>query len=144
MTYEPELTCAGNDDELVCETGKIDTGVVDVVPGEEGVTVLELFAGIGARLEAVLAADIEVKSYVQCERSLQARIVARHRVQRFREEYPGVLSAEAVQGFQSKLPHDVRLISENHRVELGSPVDILRRSQDGNAKACPWLARERG
>lgn len=66
----------------------LQSGLVTWNPGEEGITMLELFSGIGVGLEAVLKADIRVKRYVCVETGWQAQAVARERVVQMQKRFP--------------------------------------------------------
>lgn len=94
-------------------------------PGKDGITLLELFSGIGVGLEAVLSAGIQVKCYICVETCWQAQIVARERVKQMRLCFPDLISDEALRGFQSTLPAHVRLLGELHLQALDAPIDML-------------------
>ena len=93
-------------------------------PPEEGITLVELFAGIGTGLAAVLEAGLKVRQYIHVDSGFAANRAARHHVQRLLALYPEQLPPSAIRGCFGKLPRDITLISEDDLRRLGH-VDLL-------------------
>ena len=93
-------------------------------PPEEGITLVELFAGIGTGLAAVLEAGLKVRRYIHVDSGFAANRAARHHVQRLLGLYPEQLPPSAIRGCFGKLPRDVTLISDDDLRRLGH-VDLI-------------------
>jgi hypothetical protein len=93
-------------------------------PPDEGITLVELFAGIGTGLAAVLEAGLKVRRYIHVDSAFAANRTARHHMQRLLALYPDQLPPSAIRGCFGKLPRDVTLISEDDLRRLGH-VDLI-------------------
>jgi hypothetical protein len=93
-------------------------------PPDTGITLVELFGGIGTGLVAILEAGLTVKRYVYVDNSQVSTRVARHHLHQLMVLYPQQLHSTAIHGCFSRLPHDVTLISEADLRHLG-PVDMV-------------------
>jgi hypothetical protein len=93
-------------------------------PPDEGITLVELFAGIGTGLAAVLEAGLKVRQYIHVDSGFAANRAARHHMQRLLALYPEQLPPSAIRGCFGKLPRDVTLISHDDLRRLGH-VDLV-------------------
>ena len=82
-------------------------------PPDEGITLVELFAGIGTGLAAVLEAGLKVRRYVHVDNGFAANRAARHHMQRLLALYLEQLPPSAIRGCFGKLPWNVTLVSED-------------------------------
>jgi hypothetical protein len=82
-------------------------------PPDEGITLVELFAGIGTGLAVVLEVGLKVRRYIHVDSSFTANRAARHHIERLLALYPKQLPSSAIRGCFGKLPRDVTLISED-------------------------------
>jgi site-specific DNA-cytosine methylase len=74
------------------------------------VTVLCLFAGIGAELEGLLKAGIKVRKLLVVEIDPVARRILEYRVRALHNWYPDQLPAVACEGLLTALPADIRFV----------------------------------
>jgi hypothetical protein len=87
----------------------------------EGVTVLELFGGLCAGLEALLRNGVSVKRYIYCDTSAAARIVSCHRLKLFSQEYGhGLLPPAAYEQTYHTLPDNVYDINRSQLENAGA------------------------
>ena len=93
-------------------------------PPDLGITLVELFGGIGMGLAAVLETGLTVRRYVYVDNSPVSTHVARHHLHQLMVLYPQQLHPTAICGCFSRLPHDVTFISEADLRHLG-PVDMV-------------------
>jgi hypothetical protein len=93
-------------------------------PPDTGITLVELFGGIGTGLAAILEASLTVTRYVYVDNSQVSTRVARHHLHQLMVLYPQQLHPTAIHGCFSSLPRDVTLISEADLRHLG-PVDMV-------------------
>lgn len=93
-------------------------------PPDEGITLVELFAGIGTGLAAVLEAGLKVRRYIHVDSGFAANRAARHHMQRLLALYPEQLPPSAIHGCFGKLPRDVTLVSDDDLRRLGH-VDLV-------------------
>ena len=93
-------------------------------PPDTGITLVELFGGIGTGLAAVLEAGLTVRRYVYVDNSQVSTRVARHHFHQLMGLYPHQLHPSAVRGCFTRLPRDVPLISEANLRQLGR-VDMV-------------------
>jgi len=93
-------------------------------PPEDGITLVELFAGIGTGLAAVLEVGLKVKRYIHVDTGFVSNRGARHHLQRLLALYPEQLPPSAIHGCFGQLPRDVTLISDEDLRRLGH-VDLL-------------------
>jgi hypothetical protein len=93
-------------------------------PPDTGITLVELFGGIGTGLAAILEASLTVTRYVYVDNSQVSTRVARHHLHQLMVLYPQQLHPTAIHGCFSSLPRDVILISEADLRHLGS-VDMV-------------------
>jgi site-specific DNA-cytosine methylase len=107
------------------------------------VTVLCLFAGIGAELEGLLQAGIRVRKLLVVELDPVARRILEFRVRCLHRRYPSQLPAIACEGLLTAMPADVRLVGGPqlerfmpiHVVTVSSPCQGLPRA---NRNARGW------
>ena len=100
------------------------------------VTVLCLFAGIGAELEGLLQAGIRVRKLLVVEIDPVARRILEFRVRCLHRRYPDQLPAVACKGLLTAMPSDIRLVGETelerfmpiHIVTVSSPCQGLSRA----------------
>ncbi len=100
-------------------------------------TVLCLFAGIGAELEGLLRAGVSIGELLYVEIDPVARRVMEHRVRCLHQRYPELLPACAFEGFLTALPRDVRDVGDRelrrhgeiHLVTVSSPCQGAITSQ---------------
>ena len=85
---------------------------------------MELFAGIGTGLAAVLEAGLKVRRYIHVDTGFVPNRAARHHFQRLLALYPEQLPPSAIHGCFGHLPRDVTLISDEDLRRLGH-VDLL-------------------
>ena len=85
---------------------------------------MELFAGIGTGLAAVLEAGLKVRRYIHVDSGFAANRAARHHMQRLLALYPEQLPPSAIRGCFGKLPRDVTLVSADDLCRLGH-VDLV-------------------
>ena len=93
-------------------------------PPDEGITLVELFAGIGTGLAAVLEAGLKVRRYIHVDSGFAANRAARHHMQRLLALYPEQLPPSAIHGCFGKLPRDVTLVSDDDLRRVGH-VDLV-------------------
>jgi site-specific DNA-cytosine methylase len=110
------------------------------------VTVLCLFAGIGAELEGLLKAGIRVRKLLVVEIDPVARRILEFCVWALHRRYPDQLPAVACEGLLTALPADIRLVGSQelrrympiHIVTVSSPCQGLSRAnRDGRGLADP-------
>ena len=82
-------------------------------PPDEGITLVELLAGIGTGLAAVLEARLKVRRYIHVDSGFAANRAARHHIQRLLALYLEQLPPSAIRGCFGKLQWDVTLVSED-------------------------------
>ena len=82
-------------------------------PPDEGITLVELFAGIGTGLAAVFEAGLKVRRYIHVDSGFAANRAARHHMQRLLALYPEQLPPSAIRGCFGKLPWVVTLVNED-------------------------------
>lgn len=93
-------------------------------PPDEGITLVELFAGIGTGLAAVLEAGLKVRRYIHVDIGVVPNRAAQHHLQRLLALYPEQLPPSAIHGCFGQLPRDVTLISDEDLRRLGH-IDLL-------------------
>jgi hypothetical protein len=110
------------------------------------VTVLCLFAGIGAELEGLLKAGIRVRKLLVVEIDPVARRILEFCVRALHRRYPDQLPAVACEGLLTALPADIRLVGSQelrrympiHIVTVFSPCQGLSRAnRNGHGLADP-------
>jgi hypothetical protein len=100
------------------------------------VTVLCLFASIGAELEGLLKAGIRVRKLLVVEIDLVARRILEYRVRCLHHRYPDQLPSVACEGLLTAMPADIRLVGSTelerfmpiHVVTVSSPCQGLSRT----------------
>jgi hypothetical protein len=112
------------------------------------VTVLRLFAGIGAELEGLLKAGIRIRKLLVVEIDPVVRRILEYRVHVLHRRYPDQLPAVACEGLLTALPADIRLVGSPelrrfmpiHMVTVSSPCQGLSRAnRNGRGLADPRL-----
>ena len=98
--------------------------LVDLHDDPEGIVLVELFAGLGTGLAAVLEAGLSIRSYTYVDNNIMVNRAAKHHLQQLRMQYPKQLPASAIQGCMSRVPLDVTLIGEEDLLRLGK-VDLV-------------------
>jgi hypothetical protein len=71
----------------------------------------ELRGGLATELEAFLRSGYLIASYIWADTYPYAHTATSHRLSRLRSKYPRLLPPEAISGWDSRLPMDVRAIS---------------------------------
>jgi hypothetical protein len=108
------------------------------------VTVLCLFAGIGAELEGLLQAGIWVRKLLVVEIDPVARRILEFRVRCLHRRYPDQLPAVACKGLLTAMPADIRLVGglelerfmPIHVVTVSSPCQgLFRANRNGRGLA---------
>jgi hypothetical protein len=93
-------------------------------PPKEGITLLELFSGIGTGLEALLQSGMVVRRYFYVDIDLIAKQVAASRMREFTTRFPQQFTTIAWKASFTFLPFDIQLIQKKH-MELLGPVDLI-------------------
>jgi site-specific DNA-cytosine methylase len=88
------------------------------------VTVLCLFAGIGAELEGLLKAGIRVRKLLVVEIDPVARRILEFRVRCLHHRYPDQLPAVACEGLLTAMPADIRLVGPTE-LERFMPIQVV-------------------
>ena len=92
---------------------------------EGGISLYEPFARAGCSgLIACLEGGLKVKDYIWHDTCPRARALAGTLLPKLIRRFPGQLSAEAIQGFASKLPFDIRLTGAMQLANLGQ-IDVV-------------------
>ena len=81
-------------------------------PPNTGITLVEMFRGIGTWLAAVLEVGLTVTQYVYVENSQVSTRVARHHLHQLMVLYPQQLHPIVIHECFSRIPRNVTLISE--------------------------------
>ena len=90
-------------------------------------TVIELCAGIGTGLEALLKAGYQIGSYTWADINPDGHTVLQHTIPTLHEQYKGQFPLSATQGWDTRLPFDINLITREMLIEkfpLGAHVII--------------------
>jgi hypothetical protein len=93
-------------------------------PPKEGITLLELFGGIGTGLEALLQSGMVVRRYFYVDIDPIARQVAASRMREFTTRFPQQFATTAWMVSFIFLPSDIQLIQKKH-MELLGLVDLI-------------------
>jgi site-specific DNA-cytosine methylase len=93
-------------------------------PPKEGITLLELFGGIGTGFEALLQSGMVVRRYFYVDIDPIARRVAASRMKEFTTRFPQQFVTTAWKASFTFLPSDMQLIQKKH-MELLGPVDLI-------------------
>ncbi len=93
-------------------------------PPKEGITLLELFGGIGKGLEALLQSGMVVRRYFYVDIDPIARQVVASRMREFTIRFPQQFATTAWKASFTFLPSDIQLIQKKHMELLGS-VDLI-------------------
>jgi site-specific DNA-cytosine methylase len=102
---------------------------------EGWVTVLCLFAGIGAELEGLLKAGIRVRKLLVVEVDPVARRILEYRVRCLHRRYPDQLPAVACEGLLTAMPADIRLVGSTE-VERFMPIHVVTVSSPCQGLSC--------
>jgi hypothetical protein len=86
---------------------------------KEGITLLELFGGIGTGLEALLQSGMVVQKYFYVDIDLITRQVAASRMMEFTTRFPQQFTTIAWKANFTFLPFDIQLIQKKHMELLG-------------------------
>ena len=79
-----------------------------------GVIVIDLFGGMGAMLEAVLRAGLQVRNYYYCDSDLVATKVMKRRLLELALRFPTQVVVGAMDDTFAYLPQDMKSISRTH------------------------------
>ena len=90
---------------------KIMRGEIRSADPEEGVVLLDLFAGMGTALAAALQAGHRVKKWIMVEPLRKCREAAKHMAHRMRQQYPQALTTQVIEQADRWGPQDIRLWS---------------------------------
>jgi hypothetical protein len=93
-------------------------------PPKEGITLLELFGGIGTGLEALLESWMVVQKYFYVNIDPIARQVATSRMMELTARFPQQFTTTAWKASFTFLPSNIQLIQNKH-MELLGPVDFI-------------------
>jgi site-specific DNA-cytosine methylase len=93
-------------------------------PPKEGITLLELFGGIGTCLEALLQLRMVVQKYFYVNIDPIARQVAASRMMEVTTRFPQQFTTTTWKAGFIFLPFDIQLIQKKH-TELFGPVDFI-------------------
>jgi hypothetical protein len=93
-------------------------------PPKEGITLLELFGGIGIGLEALLQSGMVVQKYFYVDIDPIARQVAAFRMMEFSAKFPQQFITTTWKAGFTFLPSNIQLIQKKH-MELLGPVDLI-------------------
>jgi hypothetical protein len=93
-------------------------------PPKEGITLLELFGGIGTGLEALLQLGMVVQRYFYVDIDPIARQVAASRMMELIARFPQQFATTAWKASFTFLPSDIQLIQKKH-MELLGPMDLI-------------------
>jgi hypothetical protein len=93
-------------------------------PPKEGITLLELFGGIGTGHKALLQSGMVVRRYFYVDIDPIARQVAASRMKEFTTRFPQQFATTAWKVSFTFLPSDIQLIQKKH-MELLGPVDLI-------------------
>jgi len=93
-------------------------------PPKEGITLLELFGGIGTSLKALLQSGMVVWKYFSVDIDPIARQVATSRMREFTTRFPQQFATTAWKVSFTFLPFDIQLIQNKH-MELLGPIDLI-------------------
>jgi hypothetical protein len=88
------------------------------------VTVLCLFASIGAELEGVLKAGVRIRKLLVVEMDPIVRRILEYRVRALHRRYPDQLPAVACEGLLTVLPADIRLVG-SQELERYMPIHMV-------------------
>jgi site-specific DNA-cytosine methylase len=101
------------------EAGKGELGCAGFYQGMgTGVTLVELFGGMCAGLEATLRNGVTVSRYVYVDTNPEVRRVAQHRLSRLLAAYPQQFTVEACKGAFSFWPQDIRQLQQQQVQQL--------------------------
>jgi site-specific DNA-cytosine methylase len=93
-------------------------------PPKEGITLVELFGGIGTCFEALLQSGMVVQRYFYINIDLIAKQVATPRMMELTARFPQQFATIAWKASFTFLPFDIQLIQKKH-MELLGPVDLI-------------------
>jgi len=93
-------------------------------PPKEGITLLELFGGIGTGFKALLQLGMVVQRYFYIDIDPTARQVAASRMREFVTRFPQQFTTTAWKASFIFLPSDIQLIQKKH-MELLGPIDLI-------------------
>jgi hypothetical protein len=93
-------------------------------PPKEGITLVELFSGIGTSLKALLQSGMVVQRYFHVDIDLITRQVATSRMMELTTRFPQQFATTAWKASFTFLPSDIQLIQKKH-MELLGPVDLI-------------------
>jgi site-specific DNA-cytosine methylase len=93
-------------------------------PPKEGITLIELFSGIGTGLEALLQSEMVVQRYFYIDIDPIARQVAASRMMELTARFPQQFATIAWKVSFTFLPFDIQLIQKKH-MELLGLVDFI-------------------
>ena len=90
---------------------------------------VDFFYGVGCPLLTVaLKANLNVKTLRVVDINSKVHLAARQYVAKKKVQFPHLLSATAIQGFDTRLPQDIRLISNTQMANLDAsygPIDLI-------------------
>jgi site-specific DNA-cytosine methylase len=96
--------------------------LITCTPPKEGITLVELFGGIGTSLEALLQSGMVVQRYFYVDIDPITKQVATSRMMEFTAKFPQQFATIAWK--VTFLPSDIQLIQKKH-MELLGPVDFI-------------------
>eukprot|EP00850_Spirogloea_muscicola_P005614 SM000026S08863 [mRNA] locus=s26:99392:100210:- [translate_table: standard] len=97
----------------------VDSTVIEWAIPDGGVVLVEFFAGIATGLAEVVANGVRVKRYMYVDQDPVAQAAAAHHIRRLTDQYPQLLTLEAIKGYLTTLPADIQLVGPHHLRGLG-------------------------
>jgi hypothetical protein len=91
---------------------------------KEGITLLELFSGIGTGLETLLQLGMVVRRYFQIDIDPIVKQVVASKMMELITKFPQQLTTTTWKASFTFLPSDIQLIQKKH-MELLGPVDLI-------------------
>ena len=92
----------------------------------EGVHVVDFFCGVGCPVSTMARkANLKVKTLIVVDNNTKVHLSARGHVANKKLRYPHLLSVAAIQGFDTRLPHDIRVISNTQMANWRPDTDPL-------------------
>jgi site-specific DNA-cytosine methylase len=98
--------------------------LITLTSPKEGITLLELFVGIGTSFKALLQLRMVVWKYFYVNIDPVARQVVTSRMREFITRFPQQFTTTAWKASFTFLPSDIQLIQKKH-MELLGPVDFI-------------------
>jgi len=127
VTHKPLIKALSNFENMESHGKPIKPLLCQLItwtPPKEGITLLELFGGIGTSLEALLQSGMVVRRYFYVGIDPIARQVATSRMKEFTTRFPQQSATTAWKASFTFFPSDLQLIKKKH-MELLGPVNLI-------------------